>query len=293
MAYGDGMPELPEVETVRRGLMPAMEGATFDRVTLHRPDLRYPFPKNFSDRLTGTQVENLERRGKYLLAHLSSGETLIMHLGMSGRFDVLATARGVQARERHAQPHAQRHAHVVFDMRTGRQRARVVYADPRRFGFMDLVATEACDACRHFAAMGPEPMGEEFSATALQRALRGRASPLKTALLDQSVVAGLGNIYVCEALWRSGLSPRRKAGTVGEQRAARLFHAIRDVLGEAITSGGSSLRDYRSTGGEMGMFQHRFDVYDRAGEPCRQCGDLIQQIRQSGRSTFFCAKCQR
>lgn len=278
------MPELPEVETVRRGLVPAMEGATFDRVTLNRPDLRYPFPPDFSDRLTGARVESLERRGKYLLVPLSSGETLIMHLGMSGRFDVTAAAKDSAGTP---------HAHVVFDMRGARQRAQIIYADPRRFGFMDLVASDACETCRHFASMGPEPMGERFTAPALREALRGRSSPLKTALLDQSVVAGLGNIYVCEALWRAGLSPRRKAHTVGDVRAERLFHAIRGVLGEAIRSGGSSLRDYRATDGAMGMFQHRFDVYDRAGEPCRQCASPLQQIRQSGRSTFFCAKCQR
>lgn len=285
------MPELPEVETVRRGLEPVMAGATIRTVELRRPDLRFPFPDGFVRRLVGARVQALRRRAKYILADTDRGDTLILHLGMSGRFDV--NAQGGLARFVQAVP-PQKHIHVVFELEGGEDGpAAVTYADPRRFGFMDIVPTGEIDTCRHFARMGPEPLGNEFSAPVLVERLAGRRAPLKAALLDQRVVAGLGNIYVCEALWRSGLSPRRMAKTVGSARAERLVGAIKDILAEAIDAGGSSLRDYVATDGAMGLFQHAFDVYDREGEVCRSCRNPVQRITQSGRSTFFCTKCQR
>lgn len=284
------MPELPEVETVRQGLRPAMEGARFERVTLNRPNLRYPFPDHFAARLVGATIQRIERRAKYLVADLSTQESLIMHLGMSGRFDVEDVRLGQYV---HHVPSVG-HLHVVFEMAFPEgHTTRVTYADPRRFGFMDLVATEDVEACRHFSAMGPEPLGDDFTAKYLVQRFSGRSAPLKAALLDQRVVAGLGNIYVCEALWRSRLSPRRQAKTIGPVRAERLVGHIRQILQEAIAAGGSSLKDYRATDGAMGLFQHDFDVYDREGEDCRHCGGMIRRINQSGRSTFFCGQCQR
>ncbi|MEZ5892553.1 MAG: bifunctional DNA-formamidopyrimidine glycosylase/DNA-(apurinic or apyrimidinic site) lyase [Parvularculaceae bacterium] len=286
------MPELPEVETVRRGLAPAMEGAVFASVEARRPDLRFALPEDFAGRLTGKRVESLDRRGKYLIARLSSGESLIMHLGMSGRFtieDSAASRPGEFARAQDCDP---KHDHIVFEMR-GRGRARVTYNDPRRFGFMDIAPAGALETCRHFDGMGPEPLGNGFSAGALSAALRGRAAPIKAALLDQAVVAGLGNIYVCEALFRAGISPRRKAGSVAGSRAERLYPAIVAVLRDAIEAGGSTLRDFASADGALGYFQHRFDVYDREGENCRRCDKPVRRIVQSGRSTYFCPACQR
>lgn len=280
------MPELPEVETVRRALAPAMVGVAFARVELRRPDLRFPLPARFAARLEGASTLALTRRGKYLIAHLSTGESLIMHLGMSGRFSIDGARPGAFARAERGDP---RHDHVVFHL----DGARITYNDPRRFGFMDLAPTSALGAACHFRAMGPEPLSAEFSERAFNDALRGRAAPIKSALLDQATVAGLGNIYVCEALFRAGVSPRRRAGAVAGKRAALLHRAIIAVLNDAIDAGGSSLRDFAGADGALGYFQHRFDVYDREGAPCRRCGSPIQRIAQSGRSTFFCGPCQR
>ncbi len=288
------MPELPEVETVRRGLAPALAGAVFSAVTVRRPDLRFPLPAGFARRLEGAQVETLGRRGKYLTAFLSSGETLIMHLGMSGRFSVSFGDRRARPGDFHfAAPTDPVHDHVRFEVAGPQGDAAIVYNDPRRFGFMDLVATAALDRSSHFAAMGPEPLGPDFTPDALAVALHGRSAPIKAALLDQSVVAGLGNIYVCEALFEAGVSPRRKSSNVSKLASERLHAAIRMTLVRAIDAGGSSLRDFAGSDGALGYFQHRFKVYDREGEKCPGCSAAVRRIVQSGRSTYFCVKCQR
>ena len=293
------MPELPEVETVRRGLAPAMEGATFVSVEQRRADLRFPFPEGFALRLTGRRVEALSRRAKYLLADLDDGQVLVMHLGMSGSFRVEGETPGAFHHERSKDA---AHDHVVFDMEGGeRSPATVTYNDPRRFGFMALIPRESLESHPWFAPMGVEPLGNALTPEHLAGRLEGKLTPLKAALLDQKVVAGLGNIYVCEALWRAGLSPRRLAGTVVRaggkptERLARLTGEIRATLEEAIEAGGSSLRDHAQTSGEMGYFQHRFRVYDREGEACPRdgCPGTVKRIVQSGRSTFFCGRCQR
>jgi len=286
------MPELPEVETVRLGLAPVMEGSVLTRVKTARADLRFPFPKNFAKRLTGARVETLGRRGKYLLAGLSTGETLVMHLGMSGRFTIDEGAPERPGDFAYAQACDTRHDHVLFDCESARS-ARITYNDPRRFGFMDLAETASLDECPHFLHMGPEPLGNAFSADALNAALRPKLTLIKAALLDQRVVAGLGNIYVCEALYRAGISPRRRARSVAGRRGERLHGKIVEVLRDAVAAGGSSLRDFANAEGGLGYFQHRFDVYDREGAPCRQCGAEIRRIVQGGRSTFFCPSCQR
>jgi formamidopyrimidine-DNA glycosylase len=293
------MPELPEVETVRRGLAPVMEGARFDNVVAHRGDLRWPLPKDFVARLQGTTVVGLGRRAKYLLADLSSGDVLLMHLGMSGSFRVArkggdATPGGYY----HDRAKDVAHDHVVFHMSSG---ARISFNDPRRFGSMKLVARAALDQEPLLRALGPEPLGNEFDAAMLARACRGKKTSLKAALSDQRVVAGLGNIYVCETLHRARLSPRRHAFTIATRTGApndharHLVDAIKAVLHEAIKAGGSSLRDHRQTDGELGLFQHNFRVYDREGEPCPTpgCGGTIRRIVQTGRSTFFCPVCQK
>jgi formamidopyrimidine-DNA glycosylase len=290
----NAMPELPEVETVRRGLAPVMEGRRIARVELRRDGLRWPFPPGMAGRLAGASVGALGRRSKYLLAGLDTGETLIVHLGMSGRLLVSGggAARANPARFHHAHPAAEPHDHVVIDLDDG---SRVTFNDPRRFGAMDLVATAALAAHPLLARLGPEPLGNRFSPETLRARLAGRRTPLKAALLDQRVVAGLGNIYVCEALWRAGLSPRRLARSVGPARAIRLHDAIRAVLADAIAAGGASLRDYRQADGELGYFQHRFAVYDRAGAPCPrpECTGTVHRIVQAGRSSFHCPSCQR
>lgn len=290
------MPELPEVETVRRGLAPAMEGKIFKRVEMRRPDLRIPLPENFRERLAGAKVTSLDRRGKYLIAALSTGESLIMHLGMSGRFTIEAPARKDARRGPGAFVQAQAcdpvHDHVIFEIGS-KPSVRITYNDPRRFGLFDLAPTDAIEECRHFKGMGPEPLSNGFSEDYLNAALKGKKTPIKAALLDQRVVAGLGNIYVCEALFRAGVSPRRQAGSVAGARGMRLYGAIRAVLDDAIEAGGSSLRDFATADGGLGYFQHRFDVYDREGEDCRICGGPISRIVQAGRSTFFCSRCQR
>jgi formamidopyrimidine-DNA glycosylase len=293
------MPELPEVETVRRGLEPVMQGARFAAVEARRRDLRWPLPKDFAKRIAGCTVTGLGRRGKYLLADLSSGEVLLMHLGMSGSFRVTQEeAETVPGRYHHERGQPGMHDHVVFHMGNG---ARITFNDPRRFGSMKLVARDALDREPLLKALGPEPLGNAFDAAMLAQACRGKRTSLKAALSDQRVVAGLGNIYVCEALYRAGLSPRRRASTIAtragapNERAQALVAAIKDVLHDAIKAGGSSLRDHRRTDGELGLFQHHFRVYDREGEPCPRpgCSGTVKRIVQGGRSTFWCPACQR
>jgi len=281
------MPELPEVETVRRGLAPAMEGRVIARAEVNRPDLRWPLPENMAGRLTGARVERLRRRSKYILADLDSGESLLIHLGMSGRMMV----SGVMLGDFHLDhPAPQKHDHVVLTMEGG---ARITFNDARRFGAMDLVRTDREAAHWLLAGLGPEPLGNDFHEDYLVARLKGRATPIKAALLDQRVVAGLGNIYVSEVLFRAGIDPRRQAGRIAAARLARLVPLIREVLNEAIEAGGSSLRDHRQASGELGYFQHSFRVYDREGEPCTLCGTPLRRIVQSGRSSFFCPHCQR
>lgn len=288
------MPELPEVETVRRGLAPAMEGAVFAAVEARRPDLRIPLPADFVRRLVGATVLSLGRRGKYMTAALTTGETLIMHLGMTGRFTIHeidgARRPGNFDRELGGAP---RHDHVSFLMTGPKSASRIDYNDARRFGFMDLAASADLEKSLHFKGMGPEPLGTAFTPDRLRTALSGRTAPVKAALLDQSVVAGLGNIYVCEALHRAGISPRRRAANLSATQIERLHRAIREILGAAIEAGGSTLRDFAASDGSLGYFQHNFEVYDREGEPCAVCGGQIRRLVQSGRSTFYCGKCQR
>ena len=283
------MPELPEVETVRRGLAPVMEGAVIERADVNRPDLRWPFPARMAERLSGQQVTALRRRSKYLLADLASGESLLIHLGMSGRMLVSGDPLGQFV---HDHPATEKHDHVVLHLATG---ARITFNDPRRFGAMDLLETAAAEEHKLLSVLGPEPFGNDFHETHLVAAFKGRNTPVKSALLDQRIIAGLGNIYVCEALYRAGIHPARKAGRISAARVAGLVPIIRQVLLEAIDAGGSSLKDFRRADGELGYFQHRFDVYGREGEPCRTpgCTRTIERIVQSGRSSFYCRFCQR
>lgn len=283
------MPELPEVETVRRGLAPVMEGQVIARAQVNRPDLRWPFPPGMAGRLTGRRVQALRRRSKYILADLDSGETLLVHLGMSGRMLVSGDPLGVFV---HDHPAPEKHDHVVLDMENG---VRITFNDPRRFGAMDLMETATADSHKLLAVLGPEPLGNDFSEPHLVAAFRGRNTPVKAALLDQHIVAGLGNIYVCEALYRARIHPQRKAGRISARRVAALVPVIRQVLTDAIAAGGSSLRDFRQADGELGYFQHSFDVYGREGQPCRTpgCEAKIARIVQSGRSSFYCPICQR
>ncbi|MEO1656393.1 MAG: bifunctional DNA-formamidopyrimidine glycosylase/DNA-(apurinic or apyrimidinic site) lyase [Pseudomonadota bacterium] len=287
------MPELPEVETVRRGLAPAMTGAVITRVDQRRPDLRFPFPDNFAQRLTGATVEAVGRRAKFLLFPLSTGETMVAHLGMTGRFSVEAGSRKLEPGAFYAPDPPGGHDHLVMDLRDpSGGPVRVTFSDPRRFGFVELFSGEAL-ATERLDPLGPEPLSDTFSPDDLVRRLKGKATPIKSALLDQKVVAGLGNIYVCEALFRSGISPKRLARTIGPARAERLVAAIKDVLAEAIEAGGSTLRDYAAADGQEGEFQQRFFVYGREGEPCLQCAAPVKRLVQSGRSTFYCSSCQR
>ncbi|MGV6800582.1 MAG: bifunctional DNA-formamidopyrimidine glycosylase/DNA-(apurinic or apyrimidinic site) lyase [bacterium] len=283
------MPELPEVETVRRGLSPFMNGARIIRVEQRRENLRFAFPDNFTTRLQGWCIESLERRAKYILGHLTSGETLIMHLGMSGRF-LIQEEHNFARIEAPCNP---AHDHVVFHIEGPNGNVTITYNDPRRFGFMDLVDTIALKNCRHFADMGPEPLGNYFSPESFGQAVKGRQTTIKQALLDQKIVAGIGNIYACEALFRAGISPKRKAASVSGKRAGRLVPEIRSVLNDAIQAGGSTLRDHARPDGELGYFQHNFQVYDREGAPCPKCHKPIRRLKQSGRSTFYCSFCQR
>ncbi|WP_323022126.1 bifunctional DNA-formamidopyrimidine glycosylase/DNA-(apurinic or apyrimidinic site) lyase [Pararhodobacter sp.] len=287
------MPELPEVETVRRGLVPAMEGKRIERAEVRRPDLRWPFPERMAERLTGAGIERLRRRSKYILADLSTGETLLVHLGMTGRMTVSGIAAPyVPGQFHHTHPLPEKHDHVVFDMGDG---ARVTFNDARRFGAMDLMQTDRAEAHPLLAALGPEPLGNDFHADLLEARLKGRKGPVKVLLLDQRIVAGLGNIYVSEALHRAGIHPERAGGSISREGLERLVGDIRAVLAEAIEAGGSSLRDYRQADGELGYFQHSFRVYDRAGAPCPTpgCTGSVQRIVQGGRSSYYCATCQR
>jgi len=288
------MPELPEVETVRRGLAPVMEGKRFAKVEVRRGDLRWPLPKGFAQKLNGKTVQGLGRRAKYLLADLSSGDVLLMHLGMSGSFRVgKDSAPGTYYHERSK---STAHDHIVFHMSNG---ATVTFNDPRRFGSMKLVPRARLEDEPLLRSLGPEPLGNEFDAAMLAKACAGKKTSLKAALSDQRVVAGLGNIYVCEALFRARLSPKRIASTIADrngkpnERAEKLVDAIKAVLRDAIEAGGSSLRDHRRADGSLGDFQHNFQVYDREGEPCPSCKGKIKRIVQAGRSTFYCPSCQK
>jgi formamidopyrimidine-DNA glycosylase len=302
------MPELPEVETVRMGLLPVLEGHRFTHVETRRGDLRVPFPNDFAGRLTGRRVKKLWRRAKYILGDLDDGETLVIHLGMSGRMSVHVA--GSAAKKLGAYVHdigeatvghdpssprfdaTGKHDHVVMDTDAP---ARIVFNDHRRFGLMLLVQTDELDQHKLFKGLGVEPLSDDLDAAFLRGALKGKKTPIKSALLDQRVIAGLGNIYVCEALFRSGISPKRLAAKVSAEQIGRLVPAIKAVLREAVKAGGSSLRDHKRTDGELGMFQHNFKVYGRAGRPCHgdHCKGTIKRIVQAGRSTFYCPTCQR
>ena len=282
------MPELPEVETVRRGLEPILVGNQFARVEQRRPDLRFPLPQRFGERLSGRKVKALDRRAKYLLARLDGGEVLVMHLGMTGRFSINGTAK-VPPRK---------HEHIVFHLGDG---TRVRYSDTRRFGYMDLIPSKSLDSHALFKGLGVEPLSAAFTAEWLAMRLKGKATSIKAALLDQRLIAGLGNIYVCEALFRAGISPLRLAGTLATKsgkptsKTGALVAAVKAVLEDAIKAGGSSLRDYKRADGRLGRFQHRFKVYGREGKPCSKkgCGGTVRRIVQGGRSTFYCPTCQR
>lgn len=292
------MPEMPEVETVRRGLAPVLVNAQIEKVALNRADLRFPFPERFRERLVGRRIDGLSRRAKYLLVALDSGDTLIMHLGMSGSFRIEREKEETPGAFHFARSKNAAHDHVVFHLSTG---ARVVYNDPRRFGFMLLTPTGSLHSHRLFARLGVEPLASEFDAAALAKLFAGRKTPLKAALLDQSLLAGLGNIYVCEALHRAGLSPLREAAAIAGRtgapnvKAKKLASAIRAVLEEAVAAGGSTLRDHRQTDGALGYFQHSFAVYAKEGAACSRprCAGTIVRIVQAGRSTFYCPVCQR
>jgi formamidopyrimidine-DNA glycosylase len=296
---GFAMPELPEVETVRRGLAPAMVGARLVDVRRRRPDLRFPFPTDFEARLIGREISAVSRRAKYILVELDSDDILVMHLGMSGSFRLL-TGDGLVAPSAHYFERSKNpaHDHVIFQLSNN---WTIIYNDPRRFGFMQLVERKQLGDHPLFRSLGVEPLGNGLDGVMLAKAFAGKKAPLKAALLDQRLVAGLGNIYVCEALHRAQLSPRRAAGTIAGRggaatvRSHRLATIIRDVLSEAVEAGGSSLRDHQRIDGSLGYFQHVFRVYDRAGKACATpgCGGTISRIVQSGRSTFYCRHCQR
>jgi formamidopyrimidine-DNA glycosylase len=291
------MPELPEVETVRRGLTPAMLGTRIDKVELRRADIRFPFPPSFAKRLTGQRILDLKRRAKYLLFELDGGETLIAHLGMSGSFRMEKTVTSTPGKFHHERSKDPKHDHVVLTLDNGWV---VTYNDPRRFGFMDLGPTETLEQHPRLRGLGAEPLAPEFDAHRLAKLFAGSRAPLKSALLDQKRIAGLGNIYVCEALFRARLAPRKPASILANARGAptkaatAVAKAIRDVLEEAVEAGGSTLRDHRQANGELGYFQHVFKVYDREGLPCARnsCRGIVARITQSGRSTFYCSKCQ-
>ena len=283
------MPELPEVETVRRGIESAMQGQVITSAEVNRPDLRWPFPLNMAKRLTGARVVSLRRRSKYILIDLDSDETLIVHLGMSGRMLV----SGIQVGQLHQEhPGPEKHDHVVFQMENG---ARVTFNDARRFGAMDLALTASVQKHKLLTSLGPEPLGNSFDENYLIGALAGKNSPIKSTLLDQRIIAGLGNIYVCEVLFRAKISPMNKAGELSKLRIAKIVPIIREVLEEAILAGGSSLKDYRQTGGELGYFQHTFQVYDQEDQLCSSvgCTGVITRVIQAGRSSYYCPRCQR
>ena len=291
------MPELPEVETVRMGLEPVFDGHTFTKVVTRRGDLRRPFPPDFAKRLTGRKVKRLWRRAKYLLADLDNEETLVVHLGMSGRMAVYAEGKGrelgIYAHEAaHPEAGHGKHDHVVFETDAP---ALIVFSDHRRFGLMTLIESSKLSEDPLFKGLGPEPLSKDFGPTVLKEALKGKRTPIKSALLDQRVVAGLGNIYVCEALFLARISPKRLASKVQADKIPALVDHIKAVLKAAIKAGGSSLRDHARTDGSLGEFQHRFLVYDREGKPCPgpNCKGTIKRIVQAGRSTFYCPICQK
>ncbi len=291
------MPELPEVETVRLGLLPALEGRTIQKALIRRGDLRRPFPPEFAQRLTGRKVLALTRRAKYLLARLDSGETLVIHLGMSGRMSVFSQGKPRKLGNylydtAPAGAGEGKHDHVVLETDAP---ARIIFNDHRRFGLMTLIPSDAIDENPLFKEVGIEPLSAGFTTAYLAKALAGKKTPIKSALLDQRVVAGLGNIYVCEALFRAGLSPKRMAGAVARERIGPLVAAIKTVLKEAIAAGGSTLRDHAQATGDPGHFQHHFLVYGRQGKPCRKkgCHGTVKRIVQAGRSTFYCPSCQK
>ncbi len=286
------MPELPEVETVRRGLEPVLIGARLTRVRQNRPDLRFPFPDRFPERLEGATVERIDRRAKYLLMPLSTGDSWVSHLGMTGRF----TLDGEQLGEfEEKAPIAGKHEHLSLCAVKSGTTTRVGFADARRFGFMGLIPTADVETHPWFAALGPEPLGNGFSGAWLAAAFAGKKQNIKLSLLDQRTVAGLGNIYVCEALYRARLSPLVAAGKVARPRLETLAAVIRDVLNEAILAGGSTLKDFANADGGQGFFQHRFDVYGREGKPClgEGCAGVVKRTVQAGRSTFWCPICQK
>jgi formamidopyrimidine-DNA glycosylase len=297
------MPELPEVETVRRGLAPFMEGRRIKELTLNRADLRFPLPEKFKTRVEGRRVEHLSRRAKYLVINLEGDLSLIAHLGMSGSFRIEELERATQPGDfHHERSKDQAHDHVILRIsRDTEPDTLIIYNDPRRFGFMDLIETSAIDTYPAFKVLGPEPMGNHLSAQYLAERFRAKKGPIKSVLLDQTVIAGLGNIYVCEALYRSHIKPTRAAMSVvtptgkPSRQLEDLTRAIRDVISEAIEAGGSSLRDHIQTDGSLGYFQHRFRVYDREDKPCltEGCDGIVHRITQSGRSTFYCPVCQK
>ena len=289
------MPELPEVETVLRGLEPVMVDQKISNAEIRRPDLRWPFPENMSERLTGMTILRLHRRSKYILCDLNSGETLLIHLGMSGRMTISNAKNGSEdllANFQYKHPLPAKHDHVILDMQTG---TRISFNDARRFGAMDLIETKNLFDHKLIKLLGPEPLGNEFNTPYLHSKLKGKAAPIKSALLDQRIVSGLGNIYVCESLWRAGINPKRLSGKVSRKKIDVLVPIIRDVLREAISAGGSSLKDHRQANGDLGYFQHSFAVYGREGKKCSSvnCSELVKRIVQSGRSSFYCAKCQK
>ena len=289
------MPELPEVETVMRGLEPVMLGQRIKYADIRRPDLRWPFPENMSQRLTGAKILRLHRRSKYILCDLNSGETLLIHLGMSGRMtisNVRNKSEDLVGNCQYKPSTPAKHDHVILDMQAG---ARISFNDARRFGAMDLIDTKNLFDHKLIKSLGPEPLGNEFNAPYLYSKLKGKATSIKSALLDQRIVSGLGNIYVCESLWRAGINPTRLSGKVSRKKIEVLIPIIRDVLREAISVGGSSLKDHRQTNGDLGYFQHSFAVYGREGKKCNSpnCSESVKRIVQSGRSSFYCAKCQK
>lgn len=295
------MPELPEVETVKRGLAPTMEGALLVRAELRRPDLRFPFPEDFAAAVSGRRILSLSRRAKYLMIDLEGGDVIIAHLGMSGSFRIEAGASTAPGGFHALRGKDEKHDHVVFHLDAHAGPARVIYNDPRRFGFMDLARREAIAEHAFFRELGEEPTGNALDAAYLAARFAGKAQPLKAALLDQRTIAGLGNIYVCEALWRARLAPVRPAGTLVDKRGSArkplllLVEAIRAVIADAIAAGGSSLKDHIQADGSLGYFQHAFSVYNREGEACRTpgCGGTVARIVQAGRSTFYCPLCQK
>ena len=289
------MPELPEVETVLRGLEPVMVDQKIRNAEIRRPDLRWPFPENMSERLTGVTILRLHRRSKYILCDLDSGETLLIHLGMSGRMTISGTRNESDdflGNFQYKPSTPAKHDHVILDMQAG---VRISFNDARRFGAMDLIDTKNLFDHKLIKSLGPEPLGNEFNSPYLHLKLKSKTAPIKSALLDQRIVSGLGNIYVCESLWRAGINPKRLSRKVSRKKIDVLVPIIRDVLQEAISAGGSSLKDHRQTNGDLGYFQHSFAVYGREGKEChsQDCSELIKRIVQSGRSSFYCAKCQK